>query len=257
MTKPKLKGSSKSSSSKVNTSQQTIELGDICIHVVSKDIKNIHLSVHPPHGKVTIAAPLHMDLETIRLFSIAKLGWIRKQQTKFETQQREAPREYLSRESHYYLGKRYLLQIVEQDATPQVVLKHSTIELQVRPGTTKEQKEALLQAWYRGQLREIISPYIAKLEKKMQVKVAQIHIRTMKTKWGTCNPKAARILLNTELAKKPIESIEYVLTHEMVHLLERNHNDKFMVYMDKFLPNWKHLREELNQAPLGHVEWSY
>jgi len=241
----------------MNTSYETIELGDICIIVICKDIKNIHLSVHPPHGRVTIAAPLHMDMETIRLFSISKLGWIRKQQTKLKNQKREAPREYISRESHYYLGKRYLLKVVEQDAVPQVVLKHSTIELQVRPGATKEQKVALLQTWYRRQLKEIISPYIVKLEKKMNVKVAQINIRTMKTKWGTCNPKAERILLNTELAKKPIESIEYVLTHEMVHLLERNHNEKFIAYMDKFLPNWKHLREELNQLPLGHIEWSY
>ena len=241
----------------MNTSHKTIELGDICINVICKDIKNIHLSVHPPHGRVTIAAPLQMDLETIRLFSISKLGWIRKQQTKLKNQKREAPREYISRESHYYLGKRYLLKVLEQDAVPQVVLKHSTIELHVRPGATKEQKEALLQTWYRRQLKEIISPYILKLEKKMNVKVAKIIIRTMKTKWGTCNPKAERILLNTELAKKPIESIEYVLTHEMVHLLERNHNEKFIAYMDKFLPNWKHLREELNQSALGHVEWSY
>lgn len=241
----------------MNTSHETIELGDICIHVISKDIKNIHLSVHPPNGRVTIAAPLYMDIETIRLYSIAKLGWIRKQQTKLRNQQREAPREYISRESHYYLGKRYLLKIVEEDAVPQVVLQHSTIELHVRPGATKEQKEALLQAWYRRQLRAIVSPYIAKLEKKMQVKVAKIYIRIMKTKWGTCNPKSESIFLNTELAKKPIESIEYVLTHEMVHLLERKHNDKFLAFMDKFLPNWKHLREELNQSPLGHIEWSY
>ncbi len=241
----------------MNTNHGTIELGDLCISVICKDIKNIHLSVHPPNGRVTIAAPLHMDMETIRLYSIAKLGWIRKQQTKLRNQKREAPREYLSRESHYYLGKRYLLKVIEQDAVPQVVLQHSTIELYVRPGATKEQKEALLQQWYRRQLREIISPYITKLEKKLGVTIAKIHIRAMKTKWGTCNPKAERILLNTELAKKPIESIEYVLIHEMVHLLERKHNDKFMAYMDKFLPNWKHLRDELNQAPLGHIEWSY
>jgi predicted metal-dependent hydrolase len=215
------------------------------------------LSVHPPQGRVTISAPLQMDLETVRLFSISKLGWIRKQQKKLMNQKREAPREYVTRESHYYLGQRYLLKVFEQDAVPKVILKHGTIELYIRKGASVKQKEDILQGWYRQQLREIIPQYIAKLKKKMNVEVAEICIRKMRTKWGTCNPKANRIWLNTELAKKPIESIEYVLIHEMVHLLERNHNEKFIAYMDKFLPKWRHLREELNRSALGHVEWSY
>lgn len=213
--------------------------------------------MHPPDGRVTISAPLRMDIETIRLFSISKLGWIREQKIKFKEQKREAPREYLTRESHYFLGKRYLLKIVEQNSSPQVVLKHSTIELHLRPNATKEQKEALLQAWYRQQLRDLIPKYISKLEKVMDVTVFEFCIRSMKTKWGTCNSEAKRIWLNTELAKKPIECIEYVLTHEMVHLLERHHNDRFQLYMDKFSPNWKHLREELNRSALGYVDWSY
>ena len=241
----------------MNTSHNTIELGDICIDVIHKNIKNIHLSVHPPHGRVTISAPLRMDLETVRLFSISKLGWIRKQQKKLMNQKREAPREYVTRESHYYLGQRYLLKVVEQDAAPKVVLKHGTIELYIRKGASITRREEILQGWYRQQLRELMPQYIAKLEKKMHVEVAEICIRKMKTKWGTCNPKVNRIWLNTELAKKPIESIEYVLIHEMVHLLERNHNEKFIAYMDKFLPKWRHLREELNRSALGHVEWSY
>lgn len=241
----------------MNTSHNTIELGDICIDVIHKNIKNVHLSVHPPHGRVTISAPLRMDLETVRLFSISKLGWIRKQQKKLMNQKREAPREYVTRESHYYLGQRYLLKVVEQDAAPKVVLKHGTIELYIRKGASITRREEILQGWYRQQLRELMPQYIAKLEKKMHVEVAEICIRKMKTKWGTCNPKVNRIWLNTELAKKPIESIEYVLIHEMVHLLERNHNEKFIAYMDKFLPKWRHLREELNRSALGHVEWSY
>lgn len=241
----------------MNTSYNTIELGDICLDVIYKDIKNVHLSVHPPHGRVTISAPLQMDLETIRLFTISKLGWIKKQQAKFLNQKREAPREYIPRESHYYLGHRYLLKIVEHDAAAKVVLKHNSIELYIRKGATDAQREDIIPGWYRQQLRELIPQYIAKLEKKMNVKVAEVRIRKMKTKWGTCNPKAKRIWLNTELAKKPIESIEYVLVHEMVHLKERNHNEKFIAYMDKFLPEWKHLREELNRSALGHVEWSY
>jgi hypothetical protein len=198
-----------------------------------------------------------MSLETIRLFSISKLGWIRKQQAKLRNQKRETAREYVTRESHYYLGQRYLLKIIEQNTLPKVVLKHDTIELHVRPGAMKKQKEELLQTWYRQQLKELTPQHIAKLEKKMNVKVADISIRTMKTKWGTCNFEAKRIWLNTELAKKQIESIEYVLIHEMVHLLERNHNEKFIAYMDSFSPKWKHLREDLNRSALGHVDWSY
>lgn len=243
--------------SKVNTKYNTINLGNISINVIHKDIKNVHLSVHPPQGRVTISAPLQMDLETIRLFSISKLGWIRKQQEKLKKQKREAPREYITRESHYYLGQRYLLKVIEQKAKPKVVLKHNTIELYIRKGTSTTKRGKILQGWYRQQLRALIPQYIEKLEKKMNVKVAEIGIRIMKTKWGTCNPKANRIWLNTELAKKPIESIEYILVHEMVHLIERKHNEKFTAYMNKFLPKWKHIREELNRAPLGHVEWKY
>jgi len=241
----------------MNTNHYIIELADISLDVIHKDIKNVHLSVHPPLGRVTISAPLQMDLETIRLFSISKLGWIRKQQAKLKSQKRETAREYVTRESHYYLGQRYLLKVIEQNAAPKVILKHNTIEISIRKGASVKQREVVLQSWYRQQLRELIPRYIVKLEKKMNVKVAEVCIRTMKTKWGSCNAKAKRIWLNTELAKKPIESIEYILVHEMVHLLERNHNEKFIFYMDKFLPKWKHLREELNRSALGHVEWSY
>jgi len=241
----------------VNTKHNLIELGNICINVIHKDIKNVHLSVHPPQGRVTISAPLRMDLETIRLFCISKLGWIRKQQVKLKNQKRETAREYITRESHYYLGQRYLLKVVEQNSAPKVVLKNGTIELYIRKGTSVTRRKEILQSWYRQQLRMLIPQYIAKLEKKMNVKVAEIGIRIMKTKWGTCNPKAKRIWLNTELAKKPIESIEYILIHEMVHLLERKHNETFIAYMDKFSPKWKHLREELNRSALGHVEWKY
>jgi len=241
----------------MNTNYNKINLGDISINVIHKDIKNVHLSVHPPQGRVTISAPLQMDLETIRLFSISKLGWIRKQQSKLKNQKRETAREYITRESHFYLGQRYLLKIVIHNAAPKVVLKHNTIELYIRKGTSITRRREILQGWYRQQLRTLVPQYIAKLEKKMNIKVDEVRIRIMKTKWGTCNSKANRIWLNTELAKKPIESMEYILIHEMVHLLERKHSEKFMAYMDEFSPKWKYLREELNRAPLGHVEWKY
>jgi len=241
----------------MNTNYKKIELGDMTVDVIHKDIKNIHLSVYPPNGRVRISAPLRMDLETIRLFSISKLAWIRRQQAKLNNQKRETRREYIPRESHYYLGERYLLKIIEHENAPKVILKRNTIELYVRKGTSFLQREAILQAWYRDQLRELLPRYIELLEKKLHVKVTEFGIRKMKTKWGTCSANAKRIWLNTELAKKPIESIEYVLVHEMVHLLERKHNERFIAYMDKFLPQWKYRREELNRSALGHVDWSY
>jgi len=239
------------------TKRATIELGDLSIDVLHKNIKNVHLSVHPPLGRVTISAPRKMDLETVRLFSIAKLGWIRKQQTKLYNQKREPAREYITRESHYFLGQRYLLKVIEHNAAPKVILKYGAIELYTRKGASKAQRREILQSWYRQQLKELVLRLVVKLEKRMNVKVAKVCIRTMKTRWGTCNTKAKRIWLNTELAKKPIESIEYVLIHEMVHLLERNHSEKFITHMDTYSPKWKYLREELNCSALGHVEWSY
>lgn len=237
--------------------QNVIELGDIYLEVIQKDIKNVHLSVHPPRGRVTIAAPLSMDLETIRLFSIAKLSWIRKQQTKLINQKREAIREYVTRESHYYLGQRYLLKVIEEKATPKIILKHSSIELHVRPNSSRDQKKSLLFRWYKKQLKETVAPLITKFEKTMKVEVKRVSVRNMKTMWGNCHVENGIIVLNTELAKKSIESIEYIVVHEMTHLLERNHNNKFIAHLDKFLPKWKHLRGELNRSALGHVDWRY
>ena len=239
----------------MNTNHQTIKLGDISIEVIRKNIKNIHLSVYPPQGKVKISAPLRMDIETIRVFTISKIGWIRKQQAKFQNQKRETIRECVPRESHYYLGKRYLLKVIEQNGAAKVVLKHSTIELYVRKGASMEKRQSVIYEWYRNQLKEIAPKYIAELEKKMNVKVAEFRIRKMKTKWGTCNATAKRIWLNLELAKKNIECIEYVIAHEMVHLLERHHKDKFIACMDKFMPQWRHYKEELGRLALGHVCW--
>jgi predicted metal-dependent hydrolase len=226
---------------------QTIDLGNIIADVVQKDIKNIHLSVYPPLGRVKIAAPLRMDLETIRIFAISKLGWIKLQQTKFCNQERETPRDYISKESHYFLGKRYLLKVVETDNKPTVEIKHDTILLQVKPNSSSEQKHIILQEWYREQLKEIVPKYIEKWEEKMDVKVAEFGIKKMKTKWGTCNREAKRIWINLELAKKPLECLEYIIVHEMVHLLERSHNNRFIAYMNRFLSQWRYFKEELNK----------
>ena len=191
------------------------------------------------------------------MFAISKLGWIKKQQEKFRKQQRESERELITRESHYFLGKRYLLKVIEAEAVPLVNIKHDKLILQVRAGTSTKQKQVILQEWYRQQMKELVPKYISIWEEKMKVKVQEFGIKKMKTKWGTCNREAKRIWLNLNLAKKPPECIEYIVVHEMVHLLERTHNAKFIAYMNKFLPQWKHIKEELNRLPVSHVEWGY
>jgi len=234
-----------------------INLGEISVEVVKKDIKNIHLSVYPPTGAVRISAPLRMNLDTIRVFAISRLGWIKKQQQKLREQEREAPREYLDRESHFVWGKRYLLKVVEEDAAPRVELKHNKMLLQMRPGTNQDRKQAILEEWYREKLKEAIPPLIAKWEKLMDVKVKRFFVQRMKTKWGSCNANAKSIRLNTELAKKPPEFLEYIIVHEMAHFFERHHNDQFQKHMDRFIPQWQLYRDELNRFPLSHVGWGY
>lgn len=234
-----------------------IKLGDIIIEVEQKDIKNIHLSVYPPSGAVRIAAPVKLDLDTIRVYALSKLNWIRKQQEKFRGQVREAPREYLNRESHFFRGKRYLLKVVERNVPPRIELKHKTMVLYVRPDTTFEKRQIIIDEWYRVQLKALIPPLIEKWEKVIKVKVNDFGIRRMKTKWGTCNTDVGRIWINLELAKKPPQCLEYIVVHEMVHLLERKHNDIFIAYMDKFLPKWKYYKDELNQLPVRHEKWKY
>jgi len=236
---------------------EQLKLGTITVDVVQKNIKNIHLSVYPPTGRVRISAPNRMDLATIRVFVISKLSWIKKQQTRLSNQEREAQREFINRESHYFNGKRYLLKVTERDAAPKVVLKHSDIELYVRPGTDVVKRKAILDEWYRQILKETVPSLIEKWEKKMNVQVNQFGIKKLKTRWGTCNRQAKRIWLNLELAKKPPECLEYIVVHEMVHLLERNHNDRFIASMTKFIPKWRFYKDELNRLPVSHVGWHY
>ncbi|HPT73050.1 MAG TPA: SprT family zinc-dependent metalloprotease [Candidatus Cloacimonadota bacterium] len=235
----------------------TIQLGDLVIEVELKDIKNIHLSVFPPMGKVHISAPQRMDLDTIRVFAIAKLKWIRKQQEAFKKQQRETPREYLTRESHYFLGKRYLLKVVEKEGSPRIILKKKEIQMVVRPETPHEKKQEILDEWYRSELKRIIPPMIDEWEKKIGVEANEYGIKKMRTKWGTCNHTAKRIWLNLELAKKPLECIEYIVVHELIHLIEPSHNQRFMTLLDDQMPKWKFFRDELNRLPFSHVDWKY
>ena len=234
-----------------------IQLGDLAIEVELKDIKNIHLSVFPPTGRVHISAPEKMDLDTIRVFAIAKLKWIKKQQEAFKKQHRETPREYLTRESHYFLGERYLLKVVEKDGSPRIILKKKEIQMVVRPETSHEKKQEILDEWYRSELKRIIPPIIDEWEKKIGVEANEYGIKKMRTKWGTCNHTAKRIWLNLELAKKPMECIEYIVVHELIHLVEPSHNERFITLLDYHLPKWKFFRDELNRLPFSHLDWKY
>lgn len=235
-----------------------ITISNIRIDVVRKDIKNIHLAVYPPTGRVRIAAPFEIAEDAIRLFAISKLGWIKRNQKKFEEQLRITKREYKQRESHYFQGKRYLMILTETEKKPKVVLKNKKfIEIYVKPKTSAIKCHELLTHWYRVQLKKQIPSIIEKWENILNVKVDNWKIRQMKTKWGSCNTEKKQICINLELVKKPEYCLEYIVVHEMVHLLERHHNENFQYYMDTHLPMWKQLKSELNTLPISHANWVY
>ncbi len=235
-----------------------IEVQGIPVEVVRKDIKNLHLGVYPPEGRVRVAAPLRLDDEAVRLAVISRLKWIHRQQDGFERQDRQSQREMVTGESHYVQGRRYLLNVIEHEGPAVICLPNNkTLELRVPPGTSRDKREAVLHQWYRQRLREQIPQLIAKWEPEIGVTVAEWSIKKMKTRWGTCNIDARRIWLNLELAKKPASCLEYILVHEMVHLLERHHNERFKQLMDRLMPLWRLHREELNRAPLSHENWVY
>jgi predicted metal-dependent hydrolase len=234
-----------------------IELGDITADLILKDIKNVHLSVHPPAGKVRISAPERMSIDTIRVFAISKLAWIKQQQAALREQERETPRDYVDRESHYVWGKRYLLRVIESDEPPSIELKHRWMLLRVRPQTGEEKRGALVDAWYRRQLKEAVPSLLKRWQPLLDVRVERWFVQRMKTKWGSCNHRARTIRLNTELAKKPAECLEYIVVHELVHLLEPTHNARFIALMDRFMPKWQFHREVLNRLPLRRETWSY
>lgn len=234
---------------------EQLRLSGTTVDVVLKDIKNVHLSVHPPTGRVRISAPSRMDMNTIRVFAISKLGWIRKQQERLKTQERETPREYLERETHTLWGRRYLLQIVEEDGPASVELRHTVMVLHVRPGTDTRYRHIVLREWYRSQIKAAIRPLRAKWEPIVGVAAADITVRRMKTRWGSCSPRRGTIRVNLELAKKPPGCLEYILVHELVHLLEPTHNARFMTHMDRLMPEWRQRRDELNRLPVPYEDW--
>ena len=235
-----------------------IVVNNIVIDVERKDIKNLHLSVYPPSGRVRIATPTKVDDEAVRLFAISKMSWIKKNQAKYINQQRQPERKYVSGESHYFRGQRYLLNVINHTGYPKIAIRNKKfIDLYVKADYTQEQRENVMTNWYRKNLKEQIPALIEKWQKIIGVEVLQWEVKKMKTKWGTCNREAKRIWLNLELAKKPEHCLEYIIVHEMVHFLERNHTERFVAYMDKFMPQWNSIKDELNRSMLKHEDWTY
>jgi predicted metal-dependent hydrolase len=228
-----------------------LEIGEIAITLILKDVKNVHLSVHPPDGRVTLVAPLSTRVDVARAYAISKLGWIRAQQSKFLNQARETPRQFVERESHYLWGQRYLLTIVYNDAKPFVKLDHKRITLSVRPDTNLSKRAEIFHEWHKSLLHEVVPVFIHKWEQKLNVTVKKYFLQRMKTRWGSCNPKAGHIRLNTELVKKPKDLLEYVIVHEMAHLIEPNHSDRFVAILDKHYQNWREAQDELNELPIS------
>ena len=235
-----------------------IEIRGIFIEVVRKEIRNLHVGVYPPYGRVRVAAPTRLDAAAVRLAILSRLSWIRRQQATFERQDRQSQREFVTGESHYFAGRRYLLDVVEQPSRPTArVLNNAKLRLVVLPDADRETREAVLQRWYRTQLREQLPARHARWERRIGVPVTDLRIKKMKTLWGSCNAEAGRIWLNLELVKKPASCLVYVLVHEMIHLLERNHTDRFRALMDQHLPQWPVYRDQLNSLPLAHEDWRY
>ena len=233
----------------------TIRLGDIAIAVTRKNIKHVHLSVHPPGGRVTLTAPLATRLEVARAYAISKLGWIREQRQKLAKQVRETPRRFVERESHTLWGRRHLLTLAHRETKPFVSLDHKRITLTVRPGSDAQKRAEVIHEWHKSLLHEVVPPLIKKWEPKLKVKVAGYFLQRMKTKWGGCNHQAGHIRLNTELVKKPKDLLEYVIVHEMVHLLEPKHSERFMEILGKHYPTWREARAALNELPLTAEVW--
>ena len=242
----------------MNTNSQFITVQDIRVRIVRKDIKNLHLAVYPPDGMVRVSVPRHITNDNVRLAVISKLSWIRKQQEKFTMQPRQSRREMVTGESHYLFGRRYLLELVERHGRHEISEKNNTtLVLCVNPGTSESNRRLVINEWYRNHLKEKIPGLLTKWEPVIGKEVREWGVKRMKTRWGSCNRTARRIWLNLELAKKPMECLEYVLVHELAHLRERHHNDRFRKLMDQFMPKWRMYRDLLNSAPLSHEDWRY
>jgi predicted metal-dependent hydrolase len=233
-------------------------IGGLNVDVIRKDIKNLHISVMPPNGRVRVAIPAHINDDRVRSAIVSKLAWIKKQQADFEKQPRQSEREMVSGESHYFLGRRYRLEVIEVTGKPHIALNgNNTLLLSTSTDTSKEKRLKLLDEWYREQIKRRLPAILTKWQAIVGVEPNHCGIRKMKTKWGSCNTSEKRIWLNLELAKKPPECLEYILVHELVHLLERHHNRRFKAFMDEYMPKWSLHRNTLNSSPLANENWIY
>jgi len=234
-----------------------LQIGNLEVNLQRKAIKNLHISVMPPDGHIRVAAPQAMTETAIRMAVVKRIAWIKKQQVRFQNQPRQSKRQLVSGESHYLWGKRHRLNVVEHDDFQGVLVRRSRIILHVNAGADFEKRTLLLANYYRSVLRERAFELLTQWQQQIGVGEVMLGIRRMKTKWGSCNVGAKRIWLNLELAKKPVECMEFILVHELVHLLEPKHNDRFQGFMDRFLPDWRHRKDLLNSVPLAYEHWGY
>lgn len=241
----------------MNTSSHSITVSGLEVEVVRKDIRNLHLAIYPPKGRVRVAAPSHVTDENVRLAVVSRLPWIRKRQKGFHEQVRQSKREYVTGESHFCFGRKYRLEVDQEDKHPRIEFRNAATMLLHSPEKEVRSQELIMTEWYRQQLKGAVPPLVEKWQSVTGVEVRDWRVKRMKTKWGSCNADAGRIWLNLELAKKPMRCIEYILVHEIIHLLKRRHNDTFVAYMDKFMPNWRSRRNELNSFPVSHEDWRY
>ena len=240
----------------MSTADAHLTIRGIGIDVIRKDIKNLHIGVYPPAGRVRVAAPDRLSDDQVRLAIIQRLPWIKKQQLRLRTADRQSQREMVTGESHYVWGRRLRLKVIERPSRAHIEVDGDRLLMYVPPGTSDERRRLLLDHWHREQLRAVIPGLLARWEPLLQVSVSDWNIRRMRTKWGTCNRETRRIWLNVELAKKHPHCLEFILVHEMTHLLERNHGARFLGLMDQFMQSWRVRSEQLNSAPLDAREWA-
>lgn len=241
----------------MNTEQRRLSVGDIHVEVVRKQIKNLHLGVYPPHGRVRVAAPPSVSDEAIRLAIVTRMGWIKRQQAKFAAQARQSNRAYVSGETHFHWGTAYRLRVVSRKGPSQVKIIGERLELSVPPGSDRDFRERVFQRWQRQVLRQRSQPLVDHWAQVLGVPTPEFGIKRMRTKWGSCSAAARRIWLNLELVKKPLACIDYLICHEVAHLIERTHGDRFIALLDRHMPRWRVIRAELNKEPLGPEKWDH
>lgn len=234
-----------------------VTFGELTVDLQRKKIKNLHISVLPPDGRVRVSAPISLSDTAIRMAVVRRLVWIRQQQAQFQAQPRQSEREMCSGETHYLWGRGYRLDVVLVDRTAEVKLNGGWIRMKVPPYYDTVQRETVLNQWYRGILKQRLPKLMAKWQTEMKVEASFVGIKRMKTKWGSCNPQSSRIWINLELVKKPPECLEFIVVHELVHLQERKHNERFIGLMNMYLPNWREHRAKLNKMPLAYNHWGY